>query len=248
MSFCRGHDQEENAHNKQISCHCIKTSDLICDTKRNINLCQTNDNDQNWIIPITILTNQSDCSFTKYLMTKKQEIIHINTNSSLSGEEQNDDDTEPLIKKRRCLSNWLKLNICSGGPYRVFYSSEMLEQLIQAIIKQELNTFDRFNLENDMYALVMGGFTSLVDYLRLLLNAYVNELDDELVWKDIESNIIRIGTLLEYDKQLFDFYRKFVVFFHRFLYQRIGFTSNDNESIARGRLRCFLLVILGKIY
>jgi hypothetical protein len=124
----------------------------------------------------------------------------------------------------------------------------MLEQLIQAINKQELNIFDRFNIENDMYALAMGGFTSLVDYLRLLLNAYVNEIDDELVWKDIESNIIRIGTLLEYDKQLFDYYRKFVLFFHRNLYQTIGFTSKNEESIARGRLRCFLLVILGTNY
>ncbi|CAF2714201.1 unnamed protein product [Rotaria sp. Silwood2] len=103
--------------------------------------------------------------------------------------------------------------------------------------------------ENDMYALAMGGFTSLVDYLRLLLNAYINELDDELVWKDIESNIIRIGTLLEYDKQLFDFYRNFVIFFHQNLYQRIGSISNNNEdeSVARSRLRCFLLVILGTI-
>ncbi|CAF0911187.1 unnamed protein product [Rotaria sp. Silwood1] len=253
-SFCRGHDQEKRPLDKKISCHCIKTSDLICDTKRNIDLCQSNDNNDNdeyWIIPITILNNQSDGCFTKYLMTKNQEIIHINTNSSLSIEEQNNDN-EPFIKKRRCstlTSNWFKLNICSGGPYRVFYSSDMLEQLTQAIIKQELNTFDRFNLENDMYALAMGGFTSLVDYLRLLLNAYVNELDDELVWKDIESNIIRIGTLLEYDKQLFDFYRNFVIYFHRNLYQRIGIISNNNEdeSVARSRLRCFLLVILGTI-
>jgi hypothetical protein len=247
MSFCRGHDQEKSLNNKVISCHCVRTSDLICDTKRNTNHTSSieNDTDENWIIPITILNNQSNIILEKYLMKEKEEIIHINT--KLLDEENN--PNEPLIKKRRygsLTSNWLKLNICSGGPYRVLYSSEMLEQLIQAILRQELNTFDRFNLENDMYALAMGGFTSLVDYLRLLLNAYINELDDELVWKDIESNIIRIGTLLEYNKQLFDFYRKFVCFFHRILYQRIGFTSNNTESIARGRLRCFLLVILGK--
>jgi hypothetical protein len=252
MSFCRGHEQEEKTNDKKISCHCIKTNDLICDTKTNINISPTNNNnnnDQNWIIPITILNNQSDCSLTKFLMTNKKDILHINTNLSLLIEEKSNDN-EPLNKKRRYSTNWFKLNVCSGGPYRVFYSSDMLEELIQAIIKQELNTFDRFNLENDMYALAMGGFTSLVDYLHLLLNAYINEIDDELVWKDIESNIIRIGTLLEYDKQLFDFYRKFVVFFHRNLYQRIGFISNNNindESIARGRLRCFLLVILGTI-
>ncbi|CAF5146762.1 unnamed protein product, partial [Rotaria magnacalcarata] len=193
------------------------------------------------------------CLLTKFLITKNQEIIHINTNSSLQTEEQSIDN-EPVTKKRRSsslTSTWFKLNICSGGPYRVLYSSDMLEQLTQAIIKQELNTFDRFNLENDMYALAMGGFTSLVDYLRLLLNAYVNELDDELVWKDIESNIIRIGTLLEYDKQLFDFYRQFVICFHQNLYQRLGLTSNANnelESVARGRLRCFLLVILGNTF
>ncbi|CAF3368451.1 unnamed protein product [Rotaria socialis] len=255
MSFCRGHNQDKKPHDKKISCHCIRTSDLICDTKRNLDLCQSidnNDNDENWIIPITILNSQSDCLLTKFLITKNQEIIHINTNSSLQTEEQSIDN-EPATKKRRSsslTSNWLKLNVCSGGPYRVLYSSDMLEQLTQAIVKQELNTFDRFNLENDMYALAMGGFTSLVDYLRLLLNAYVNELDDELVWKDIESNIIRIGTLLEYDKQLFDFYRQFVICFHQNLYQRLGLTSNANnelESVARGRLRCFLLVILGTI-
>ena len=122
----------------------------------------------------------------------------------------------------------------------------MIEQLSQGIIRQELSTFDRFNLENDMYALAMGGFTSLVDYLHLLLNAFINETDDELVWKDIESNIIRIGTLLEYDPQLRDFYRTYVNYFHRSLYQRIGFTAESNqEPVARGRLRCFLLVILG---
>ncbi|CAF1349851.1 unnamed protein product [Adineta steineri] len=256
MSFCRGHEQDKkDSYDKKISCHCIRTNDLICDTKRDVNIYQSNENDQNWIIPITILNNQSNSSLTKHLMTNKQEIIHINTNSLIDIEEQNNnnDDDEPLIKKRRgcssssSVSNWFKLNVCSGGPYRVFYSSDMLEQLIQAINKQELNTFDRFNLQNDMYALVMGGFTSLVDYLNLLLNAYVNELDDELVWKDIESNIIRIGTLLEYNKQLFDYYRQFVLFFHRNLYQRIGFTSYDNEPVAQGRLRCFLLVILGTI-
>ncbi|UJR30364.1 hypothetical protein I4U23_017899 [Adineta vaga] len=233
MSFCRGHEKEK------------QTGDLICDTKHHMNLHQSIDQDSNWIIPITVINNQSDDFVTKYLLTKEQEILHINTNLSLEK-----DDDEPLIKKRRhssLASTWFKLNICSGGPYRVFYSSDMLEELIQAMIKQELNTFDRFNLENDMYALVMGGFTSLVDYLNLLLNGYVNELDDELVWKDIESNIIRIGTLLEYDKELFEFYRKFVLFFHRYLYQRIGFMPNDNDSIARGRLRCFLLVILGTI-
>lgn len=249
MSFCRGHDQEKHPDEKKISCHCTKASDLICDTKHHVDLQQSNVRDPNWIIPITVIKNQSDDSVIKYLMTKQHDVLHINTNSS-SPSSLKDDDSEPLVKKRRyssLASNWFKLNICSGGPYRVFYSSDMLEQLIQAMIKQELSTFDRFNLENDMYALVMGGFTSLVDYFNLLLNGYVNEVDDELVWKDIESNIIRIGTLLEYDKQLFDYYRQFVLFFHRTLYQRIGFTPNDNDSIARGRLRCFLLVILGKL-
>lgn len=251
MSFCRGHDQEEKPNDKKISCHCIKTSDLICDTKRNLDPSNSiDDNDENWIIPITISNNQSTSSSTKFLMTKNQEILQIYTNLPLITEEQNNDD-EPVTKKRRCLaftSIWFKLNVCSGGPYRVLYSTDMLEPLTEAVRKRELNTFDRFNLENDMYALAMGGFTSLVDYLRLLLNAYVNESDDELVWKDIESNIIRIGTLLEYDKQLFDFYRQFVIYFHRNLYQRIGSLSSkkdETEPVARGRLRCFLLVILG---
>ena len=254
MSFCRGHNCEKQPFEKNISCHCIQASELTPNTSTNMSLCHpidNNEDNQNWIIPITILNNQSEYHLNKFLMTKNQEIIHINIDSTQLTEDHNADDGEPLTKKRRYVSstpNWFKLNVCSGGPYRVFYSSDMLEKLIQAIIKQELNTFDRFNLENDTYALAMGGFTSLVDYLRLLLNAYTDELDDELVWKDIESNIIRTGTLLEYDKQLYDFYRKFVIFFHQNLYRRIGFSSNDHdESVARGRLRCFLLIILGNI-
>ncbi|CAF5155128.1 unnamed protein product, partial [Rotaria magnacalcarata] len=103
MSFCRGHNQDKKPHDKKISCHCIRTSDLICDTKRNLDLCQSidnNDNDENWIIPITILNSQSDCLLTKFLITKNQEIIHINTNSSLQTEEQSIDN-EPVTKKRR---------------------------------------------------------------------------------------------------------------------------------------------------
>lgn len=243
MSFCRGHEHEDQ--NKTISCHCIKTNELICDTKTNK---IPSNNEQNWIIPITILNNQSDNCLKKFLMINKKEILQLNTNLSSPSSSLDEEQNEPSSKKRRYSSNWFKLNICSNGPYRVLYSKEMLDELIEAINKQELNTFDRFNLENDMYALAMGGFQSLVEYLRLLLNAYINEIDDELVWKDIESNIIRIGTLLEYDKQLYDFYRKFIIYFHKNLYQNLGFmTNNQDESIACGRLRCFLLVILGTI-
>lgn len=235
MSFCGGHEQENKPLEKKISCHCIKT---------------TVEKDEDWIIPITLSNNQIDCPAEKFLMTKKQEIFQFNTPVS-SSIEHSSDESEPSNKKRRHSSQWFKLNICSGGPYRVFYSSDMLDNLIEAMNKHELNTFDRFNIENDMYALAMGGFTSLVDYLRLLLKAYMNENDDELVWKDIENNLIRIATLLEYDKQLYEFYQKFILYFHRNLYRILGFTSKmtdeQDESIARGRLRCFLLVILGTI-
>ena len=252
MSFCRGHEQEAKPLEKKISCHCMKNTDLIHHSEHEHNQTHSdNDPDQNWIIPITISSNQTDCPTTKFLMTKKQDIFHLNTPISPSIDDSSD-QTEPSNKKRRYSSHWFKVNVCSGGPYRVFYSPDILEDLVEAMNQQELNTFDRFNIENDMYALAMGGFTSLVDYLRLLLNAYVNETDDELVWKDIESNLIRIGTLLEYDKQLFEFYRKFILYFHRNLYRIVGFTSKNNhqqqqEPIARGRLRCFLLVVLGTI-
>lgn len=245
MSFCHGHDRTDSSLKKSISCHCIKTDELLNENeneRRQISKSTTNI-DENWIIPITILNNQSEVITKKFLMKNKHEILEINRNLPI----KNDEQIEPKTKKSRIKSNWFKLNICSGGPYRVLYSSELLDELIQAIHNQELNVFDRFNLENDMYALAMGSFTSLVDYLRLLLNAYMNEIDDELIWKDIESNLIRIGTLFEYDKQLYDYYRRFILYFHRNLFQCIGLCAQPNESVARGRLRCFLLVILGTI-
>ena len=177
-------------------------------------------------------------------MSKREERIQI---SSFDLEPAESSAGETTRKGTRSLSSsWLKFNSCSSGPYRIFYSSTLIEQLIEGIRRNELNTFDRFNLENDMYALAMGGFTSLVDYLRLLLQGYVEESDEELVWKDIESNLIRIATLLEYEEELCQFYRQFILHFHRSLFQRLGFTADQQESVAKGRLRCFLLVILGK--
>lgn len=244
MSFCDG-----AAHEKLICCHCSQTSSP--EKKSSNGTHSTNDN---WIIPITILHGRSNGGLSKHLMQKKEERIQISSDLHLHSDEENDHEQrredEPARKRLRSLSspsNWFKLNICSSGPYRVLYSSNLIECLIEAIRRDELSTFDRFNLENDLYALAMGGFTSLVEYFRLLLNGFSEELDDELVWKDIESNLIRIGTLLEYDPQLYEFYRSFLIHFHRQLFQRLGFTAKANESIARGRLRCFLLVILGTI-
>jgi hypothetical protein len=203
-----------------------------------------NDEQPHWFIPLTLVTSRSNGTLYKHLISRQEERIEF-----IIDDDQHVSNTR---KKRRSLSDgtspcWLKINVCSSAPYRVFYSSAMLEQLIGAIHRQELNAFDRFNLQNDLYALAIGGFTSLVNYLHLLSQAFVDEHDDELVWKDIETNLIRIGTLFEYDEQLFQFYRRYLVDFHRTLFQRLDFIARSNESMASGRLRCFLLVILGTI-
>ena len=247
MSFCDG-----AAHEKLICCHCSQSNSPEKKNSNGNHSSSSSSND-NWIIPLTLLHGRSNGCLSKHLMQKKEERIQISSDFHWHSDEENDHERrqdEPARKRLRSLSspsNWFKLNICSGGPYRVLYASNLLEYLIEAIRRDELTTFDRFNLENDLYALAMGGFTSLVEYFRLLLNGFSEELDDELVWKDIESNLIRIGTLLEYDPQLYEFYRTFLIHFHRHLFHRLGFTAKANESIARGRLRCFLLVILGTI-
>lgn len=244
-SFCVGGDDRTELSPKMISCHCIQNVELLSDESFS-----NKTTDGNWIIPITILNGRSSDSLSKHVFKEKEERIRINFDANRNNNESFSSNNEPVRKKRRSLSltsNWLKLNVCAGAPYRVLYSSNLIEQLIAAIVRHELNTFDRFNLENDMYALAMGGFTSLVDYLRLLSDAFTNETDDELVWKDIESNIIRIATLFEYDPELYEFYRKFIIDFHQNLFQRIGLTATNNESVARTRLRCYVLVILGTI-
>jgi hypothetical protein len=235
MNFCDGQTHVD----KTISCHCVRENRISSTTT-----------EQQWIIPLTIVHGQSNGHLNKHLLSKQEERIQISSNNQQRRLSADDREHCSTRKKARPLpvtkSNWLKLNVCSSGPYRVFYSSSMMDKFIEAIRQQELNTYDRFNIENDLYALAMSGFTSLVDYLRLLVNGFVYEDDDELIWKDIESNIVRIGTLLEYDCELFGYYRQYLVDFHRILFQRLGLTPQVNESTARSRLRCCLLVILGK--
>ncbi|CAF0915087.1 unnamed protein product [Didymodactylos carnosus] len=185
----------------------------------------SHNNSNCWVIPITILCydeNSNPSTVEKFLMDKQRLVIHLKTAH-------------------------FKVNATCSGTYRVLYQDNVLNNNLREAIKtNKINEYDRFNVENDLHSLVMGGFSSLVDYLRLLF-CYIHENDEETVWKDIESNIIRIATMLEYDQSLIEYYRKYIVDVHKTLYYKLGWTAVSGESTSRARLRSFVLIILGNI-
>ncbi|CAF0791698.1 unnamed protein product [Didymodactylos carnosus] len=192
----------------------------------NLNRNHCYDDNECWIIPVTILCYDQKSvappTIEKFLIDKQRVVVHLKTTH-------------------------FKVNATCSGTYRVLYSDDILKNYLQKAIKtNQINEYDRFDIENDLHSLVMGGFSSLVNYLRLLF-CYIHETDEETVWKDIESNIIRIATMLEYDQSLVEYYRRYIIDIHKTLYYKLGWTADIGESTSRSRLRSFILIILGTV-
>lgn len=66
----------------------------------------------------------------------------------------------------------------------------MLARLIAAFKSKQLPPLDRFNLANDLFALVAAGKTS-VTFFTDLLAAAENE-DSFIVWQTIDSGVFHI--------------------------------------------------------
>jgi puromycin-sensitive aminopeptidase len=131
----------------------------------------TKDDSTVWQVPITIVTESSP-----------NEIVH---KALLTEREQE------IILDNVADSDWVKLNAGMSGFYRVQYSDEMFKQLLNAVQTKKLRTEDRFNIANDLFALVKSGRVPAAQFLALFA-ASVNE-EEYIVW---ESMIAGVGSLL----------------------------------------------------
>ncbi|CAF3454422.1 unnamed protein product, partial [Rotaria sp. Silwood2] len=121
------------------------------------------DENLQWKIPITIFTKSNPKKVVQQILMDKPEII-----ITIENIPEND---------------WIKLNYCSIGLYRVKYESKTLSHLNEPIANKILSPQDRLMIQNDVAALCYAGHQSFVDYLKLLLS-YTNE-DNFTVWKAI---------------------------------------------------------------
>ena len=139
-----------------------------------------NNFDQTWIIPLTIklFTDRGEPQELTILLDEAEKAIEIEKNTTA-----------------------YKVNYQQTGFYRVKYiDSNNLEELGKRVKNRKLPPGDRWGLQNDLFALVRGGDTSLDDYLRFL--AYYENEDSYLPLTSIASNLLTAYLIMEQNQKV----------------------------------------------
>lgn len=159
----------------EVSC---EGTELILSQKRFTFL--PNHFDQTWVIPLTInlFTDQGDAQQLTVLLDKPQKSIEIEKNTIA-----------------------YKVNDQQTGFYRVKYvDPKNLAELGRRVENQLLPAEDRWGLQNDLFALVKRGDTSLDDYLRFL-SYYENE-DSYLPLTSIAANLFTAYLIMQENQKV----------------------------------------------
>ncbi|PAA92140.1 hypothetical protein BOX15_Mlig013866g1 [Macrostomum lignano] len=138
---------------------------------------------------------------------------------------------------------WVKLNPGCIGVYRVDYSASMLQDLIAALKHGQLSQRDRFNLENDLFALAAAGRVPIVQVLQLA-DAYKAE-QFYTVWSDLLSNLGSVQVLADH-LGLLDKWRAFLRQLCEPAYQRLGWDARPADGHDATLLRSVLIGCLGR--
>lgn len=131
--------------------------------------------DQTWIIPLTInlFTDKEDSQELTVLLDQAEKTIEIEENTIA-----------------------YKVNHQQTGFYRVKYAdSNNLAELGKRVKNRNLPPEDRWGLQNDLFALVRSGDTSLDDYLRFL--AYYENEDSYLPLSSIATNLFTAYLIMD---------------------------------------------------
>jgi len=133
------------------------------------------ESDQVWVVPVTIKVfyNSSDSKTITTLLDSKDTSIDIGGDAVA-----------------------YKVNFGQAGFYRVRYHEKSdLWELGKRVLSKELPPVDRWGLQNDLYALVRRGDTSVDDYLDFLSN-YQHE-DAFLPLMSIAGNLFQAYLVME---------------------------------------------------
>lgn len=138
---------------------------------------------------------------------------------------------------------WIKLNPGCIGVYRVEYSEPMLQDLIAALNHGQLSVRDRFNLENDLFAMASAGRVPTVQVMQLA-DAYKAE-EFYTVWSDLLGNLGGIHVLADH-LGLETHWRAFTKQLCEPAFLRLGWDQRPGDGHDAALLRALLLGALGR--
>ncbi|KAI6222959.1 Aminopeptidase N [Aphelenchoides fujianensis] len=187
--------------------------------------------DTRWLIPVTVATKAGVQQ--KFVMSEKEHSV------TLEGLQSDD-----WIKASAHSS--FSVNHEFSGFFRVQYPDDMLQRLMAAVQAGQLNALDRFNLANDLYALVKSGRASAAQFLALY-GASGGE-DEFIVWSTLDGGVRALLNVLEHhDAELKRRVEQFVQKTLEPVIRRLGFAAQSGEDPHRSMLRGLVLSTLSKV-
>lgn len=118
-----------------------------------------------------------------------------------------------------------------------------MEQLVEAVRKQQLNARERLTIQNDLFALARAGRVQTATVLRVL-EAYKSETN-YTVWADLSGNLRKVAELVQhYDEATQKHFKSFLRELYSNSLERLGLEPRAGEPHLDAMLRA---VVLGRL-
>jgi aminopeptidase N len=114
-----------------------------------------------------------------------------------------------------------------SGFYRVKYSEPMFNALLPVFREKKIGVQDRFNIANDLFALVGSGKVPATRFLELVKQSA--EEDEYTVWRAIDGGVGSLQCVLEHhsDTSVLARFDKFISECYAPLAEKFGWESAD---------------------
>ena len=134
------------------------------------------------------------------------------------------------------------VNAGGHGFYRVRYSSDLLKRISQNVF-EKLSAIERFNLINDTWAMTVGGYVSLDDYLKML--PMFKEETDKNVWQVVAGSLSYLDRMVEdADRPALEAYTRKLL---ADTLERLGWQPAAKEDQLTGQMRATLVASMGTV-
>ena len=146
------------------------------------------------------------------------------------------------IGQEDSVEQWIKVNALQTGFFRVKYSPEEQNRLLDPIKNQMLPAADRLGLQNDAFALMRSGHISATEFLSVA-EAYTNETNAS-VCEDLAANLSTFDYLI-WNEPYYPVFQEFALKIFDAFAEKVGWESEPDEGHLDALLRTTVLMEAG---
>ncbi len=136
------------------------------------------------------------------------------------------------------------VNSSKKGFFRVKYDEDLLSKLKTLVEEKKLNHIDRWNIQNDLFAICVSGNEKISTYLDFT-DAYFQE-QNYLSCVNVANNLNFIY-FISYHEPFVDHIKQYAHNYFRQLFDRLGWDAKKDEKHTDTLLRGMVLTVLGKL-